>query len=271
VVDAAECLDRDCIAALISFVEGGGGLVVTHRTSMRDAEGTQRQDFAMAPLLGVNYAGMTKHWYGFLNLESRHPLTAELPLNFPMTVYDTLQVKVKAGSAETLGTIVNPLRGFHMGYPPDQHTGVPGLLVRSHGKGRVVYAGAALGALYARFSHADNRQILVNAVQWAAGGPPLIGARAPETVEVVAWQDSRERRTVIHVVNRTGAGLGQGEGPVMHETIPVHDIQLRVSTRLARGSAKAQPGNRTLRSRVDGEWMSIDLDPVNIWEVVEIG
>jgi hypothetical protein len=57
----------------------------------------------------------------------------------------------------------------------------------------------------------------------------------------------------------------------MHETIPVHDIQLRVSTRLARGSAKAQPGNRTLRSRVDGEWMSIDLDPVNIWEVVEIG
>jgi hypothetical protein len=271
VVDAAECLDGDCIAALTSFVEGGGGLVVTHRSSMRDADGTERQDFGMAPLLGVNYNGMTEHWYGFLNLEKRHRLTAELPLNFPMTVYETLQVKVKADGAETLGTIVNPMPGFPMGYPPDRHTGIPGLMVRNYGEGRVVYASAALGAIYARFSHADNRQLIANAVQWAAGVSPLVSARAPETVEVVAWQDARDRKTVIHVVNRTGAGLGQGEGAVMHEAIPVHNIQLRVNTRMARGVAKAQPGNRTVRSRLENGWMLIDLDPVDIWEVIEIG
>jgi type 1 glutamine amidotransferase len=270
VADAAECLDRDTIAGLDKFVQDGGGLVVTHRTSMRDGNGDARPDFGLAGLLGVHYAGMTGHWYGFLNLESRHPLTEGLPLDFPMTVFKTLQVKVKTEAAEVLGTIVDPLPGFQMGYPPHEHTGIPALVVRRHGKGRVVYAGAALGAIYAGYSHADNRQLIANAVEWAAGGPSPVTARAPETVEVLAWHDAGSRRTIIHVVNRTGAGLGQGEGAVMHEAIPVHDIQLRISASLGRGAAKAQPGNRSLKTRVDGDWTLIDLGPVQMWEVVEI-
>jgi hypothetical protein len=271
VVDAAECLDAETIASLKSFVENGGGLVATYRTSMRDASGNPLPDFAMGSLLGVSYAGLTQHYYGFINLDRQHPLTTELPLNFPMTVFETVQVKTKLAGAEAIGSIVNPLPGFQMGYPPLEHTGIPALVARRQGKGRVVYAGAALGAIYTQHSHADNRQLIVNAVQWAAGVAPPVTARAPETVEVVAWQDARDRQVIVHVVNRTGAGLGQAEGLVMHEAIPVHDVQLRISTKLAQGKAKAQPGNRPLVSRIEGEWMLVDLEPVQSWEVVEIG
>jgi hypothetical protein len=56
----------------------------------------------------------------------------------------------------------------------------------------------------------------------------------------------------------------------MHDTIPVHELQLRISTRLAHGTAKAQPGNRPLRTRQENDYLLIDLDRVNTWEVVEI-
>jgi hypothetical protein len=116
-----------------------------------------------------------------------------------------------------------------------------------------------------------NRRDFLTTSAALPGDAPPVSARAPETVEVVGWHDASDRRTIVHVVNCTGAGLRQGEGNVMHEAIPVHDIQLPVSTRLARGTAKAQPGNRMLRSHVEGEWMLIDLEPVSTWEVVEIG
>ena len=271
VVDSVECLPENCLAPLESFVRNGGGLVVTGRTSLRNEDGSQRKDFALAGLAGVNYQGMTEHWYSFLNLERKHALAGNLALNFPMSVYQTLQTRIKAqADAEVLGTIVNPLRGFHMGYPPQERTGWPGLVARTAGKGRVVYAAAPLGAIYRRASHVDNRQLIVNAATWAAGAEPPVSAEAPETVEIVLWRDEQAKRTIVHLLNRTGAGLAQGEGACMHQAIPVHDLKIRLAKRLAAGTARTRPGGRVLPAKTEGEWSWIELDKLRIWEVIEI-
>lgn len=271
IADAAECLPAGCARALEQFVEQGGGLVITHRSSLREEQGTPLQNFGLSALIGADFEGMAEKWYGFLNPGKQHPVTAGLTLDFPMSVYETLQARVKAHTgAEALAAIVNPLPGFHMGYPPHERTGVPALLVRGHGKGRVVYAGAALGAVYYRANHPDNKRLIVNAVQWAAGSPPPVSCEAPGTVEMAAWRDEKGRRTVIHLVNRTGAGLPRGEGEFMHEVIPVHGIKVRLDGRYGGTAAKSRPAGRVLELKGETGVVTLTVPRLDVWEVIEI-
>ncbi len=271
VVDAAECLSAECCKALADYTLNGGGLVVTGRSSLRDGEGRPLKNFGLSALLGADYQGMTPKWYSFLNPEGTHPVTAGLEPGFPLSVYETLQVRAAAKpGVQVLGTIVNPMPGFHMGYPPHERTGAPGLLVREHGKGRVVYVSAALGAVYFRVNHPDYGRLMVNAVEWAAASAPPVTVDAPGTVEMVAWRDESSRRTIVHLVNRTGAGLPQGEGAFQHDVIPVHGIRVHVTGRLAGAVAKIQPGGRVLPSKRSGDRMTVELDRLDIWEVLEI-
>jgi hypothetical protein len=88
---------------------------------------------------------------------------------------------------------------------------------------------------------------------------------------MVAWRDDPAKRTIIHLINRTGAGLSQGEGSMMHEVIPVHDLELRVARSLAVGTVKLQPGNRPVQSEQAGPWIRITIPKIDTWEVIEIG
>ena len=246
VVDAAECISPACGEALDDFVRRGGGAVITCRSSLRDGEGGLLKNFSLARLIGGDFLGMTEKWYSYANPEKEHRVTDGLTLDFPLSVYETLQVSVRPHSGtEALAAIINPLPGFHMGYPPHERTGAPALLVREHGIGRVLYAAAPLGAIYWRFNHSDNKRLIANAVRWAAGSPPPLNMEAPATVEMAAWRDEKARRTIVHLVNRTGAGLPRGEGESMHQVIPVHDLKLIVTPPLS--GQIASPTFRKLR------------------------
>ena len=48
--------DAQC-AQLAAFVRGGGGLVATRETSLRDESGVPRKDFGLAELFGVSFSG----------------------------------------------------------------------------------------------------------------------------------------------------------------------------------------------------------------------
>ncbi len=271
VVPSAECLSAQCVSGLDEFVRQGGGVVVTNRSSLRDEVGALRDNFALSRVLGLDYAGMTEYLYTFFAVEERHPVSDGIWLGFPIAANRTLQTKVRAAAgATTLAWIVDGLPGFKMGTAPGRRTDTPAITVRTHGKGRVVYAAAALDAIYKRFSHADIRQLLVNAVKWAAGAPLPVSAEAPETVEILPWRDEKSKQTVIHVINRTGAGLAQGEGAMQHEIIPVHNVVLRVARSLAGKTATLQPGNRPARAKWTGDGLEITLDRVDAWEIVTI-
>ena len=66
---------------------------------------------------------------------------------------------------------------------------------------------------------------------------------------MAAWRDEKSRRTIVHLVNRTGAGLPRGEGEAMHEVIPVHGIKVYLSAPYAGAAAKSQPSGRLLPLR----------------------
>gem|GEM_PF-2710193 len=270
VIAEAECLADETIKALTEFVEGGGGLVVTGTTSLSDDQGERRPDFGLADLLGVHFKGMTETYYTFLQLEKEHPVTQGLELEFPMTVYKTLQARVSAVQPDTvLGVIVDPMPGFHMGYPPLNRTETPALVARSVGHGRIVYAGASLGGDYLEYNHPDVRTLLVNAVTWTAGGPPPVTAKAPGTVEVVPWRDDAKAETIIHLLNRTAAGPAQNQvGAMIHETIPIHDIEVSVDLAHAGKTATFQPSGKPARTRVEGDRLIVAVERLEEWEII---
>jgi type 1 glutamine amidotransferase len=270
VIPSAECLSNECVAALEKYVEAGGGLVVTGLSSMYDATGARRKDFALADLLGINYQRMTETYYTFIQPEKEHPVTKGLDVGFPMTVAKKLQVKVKSDQQnDVLAVIVDPMPGFHMGYPPLKRTDSPSLLTRTVGKGRVVYAAASLGEIYLQYSHPDTRTLICNAVTWTAGSPPPVTAETFGTVEVVPWWDERKNETIIHLLNRTAAGPAQNMvGAMIHETIPVHDVEVSVDRSLAGKRVTFQPSGRAAKTRVDGERLIISVDKLEEWEII---
>jgi hypothetical protein len=272
IVASAECLSDKCIAGLDDFVKKGGGLVVTDKSSMRNEFGQSRENFGLKEVLGLDFKGMTEFIYSYYINDKKHPLTDKnLWLGFANTVHDNFQAHVSANSeVEVLGEIMDEVPGFKIDMMPYKRTGWPSLIIRNYGKGRVVYHTAPLCSMYQRFSHLDQRNLIENAVRWAGLVPVPIEIQAPETVEVIPWRDKQNKRTIIHIVNRTGAGLAQGPGALQHETIPVHDIQIKVSPELAGKTVLAQPGNRKLKTSTEGNFQVINLDKVENWEIIEI-
>jgi len=270
VIAEAECLSDDIIKALRKFVEAGGGLVVTGATSLADGSGEPRKDYGLAELLGIRFEGWTETYYTFVQPEKSHPVTQGLELGFPMTVYKTLQAKISVAQPDAvLGVIVNPMPGFHMGYPPLTRTETPALVARSVGRGRVFYAGASLAGNYLEYNHPDTGTLIANAVTWTAGGPPPVTATAPGTVEVVPWHDDAKAETIIHLLNRTAAGPAQNQvGAMIHKTIPIHDIEVSVDRSLAGKTATFQPSGKPARTRVEGERLLVTVDRLDEWETI---
>ena len=275
------CLSSEEAAQLRRYVEGGGGLVATYRTSLCDEAGAPRQNFALADLFGVDYLEPATYLYSFVQPEAEHPVVEGLAPHWPMSLWRMLQLKVRPNSDDVtpVAFMVNPMRGFHMGHPPLELTPHPSVVVREVGKGRVVYIGAPVDAVYAEYGHPDYKRLLVNAVRWAAGGGPPVEVEAPTTVEAVAWEVGElgaggELR--IHLVNRTAAGPARSRSAVLQETFPLLDITIRVPDGRSGGSsgggrytsAVAQPGGEALKMRKKGEGAEIVLPRLDTHAIV---
>ncbi len=254
------------VQAVRQFVEQGGGLVASFRTSLCDVEGNSLSQFQLADVLGADYLEMFGYSYGFMRFDEQHELTHRIPLGFPITLWDKYQTKVRPHhNSTTLGRLVHPMRGMHMGNPPQEITPYPAMVMHRMGKGRVVYLPQQLGEAYQDYGHPDLRQLLVNAVRWAAGSQPAIQLKAPGTVEMVAW-GTPEGRRVIHLVNRTSAGPMRTKGSVITECIPVHDLRVILSHSAA--TAIRQPDNQPLSINQTRHGWEITLDRLDIHTMV---
>lgn len=270
VLPSVECLSDACIANLKTFVQAGGGLVVTGRTSLANGKGEPRANFGLADLLGVDYADMTHHYYTYLSPDQDHPAVAGLTVGFPLSTYETRQALIRPRpGTDVLGEIIDPLPGFHMGYPPHKRTGFAGLTVRKFGQGRVVYLAGAQGAIYRRFNHPDQKQLLASAIAWAAGEPAPLRVEAPSTLEVIPWRDEAKKQTIIHLINRTSAGPAQNQpGALIHETIPLHQVVLHLHQSIGGKEATLVPGKQKLPLRHEGDWSTLTIDRIDEWATV---
>jgi hypothetical protein len=299
--DLAALSDRQC-ASVRRFVERGGHLIATGRTSLYTESGDPRADFALGDLLGVRRpaghrpsiaedlgrAKATVHSYlrlspgrggggvgpktdaGPAAAGRRHPVLTGFEETDILPFGGRLEPVEPVGGAEVLLTYVPP---FPV-YPPETawmrtpRTDIPGLTVRATDRGsRVAFLAADLDRRFGRDNLPDHADLLANLVRWAAGGSIPLAVEGAGLVDCHLYR--QPGRMILHLVNLTSAGTWRA--PV-HELIAVGPLKVRakldagVTGRGLKRLVARQDG--TIESR-DG-WATFEIPSVLDHEVIVI-
>jgi hypothetical protein len=268
-------------------------LVASGEASLCDEIGRPRGDFGLADVFGVSYQGRPKA-----------PIKrAELDANFAVAI-DENYWKQRVGVAtlrwsaekllndEVLARLVPTRSAIFRGpltavsEPADKNsvsvrmtpegmtgTGLPMLIQRSFGAGRVAYFAGAVDAALWSYAYPYQRRMLSSAIGWAASKPAPISVKAPMCVQAGYFEqnDKAGRRVVVHLFNgvNTAAnhGLPAADVPLREETIPIHGIEVTFH-RDAAGRFHWEPGGKNLEARRNGETVVVTAPVLEVHGMV---
>jgi hypothetical protein len=219
---------------LRAYIEKGGSLIATNETSLYNENGDQRIDFGLADLFGVHYLGRQtgpiKNAY--LRLEwppqgqDAHPLLggfegAQRIINGAAW----LDVEPSTPYTDTPITLIPSYPDLPMEkvYPRSDHTRIPGVYLRMHGKGRVAYFPWDIDRTYWEVLCVDHERLLANTVEWALNGERNITVEGLGILDVTIWQQANSM--TIHLVNLTNPMFMKG--PV-RQLIPIGPQQVKI-------------------------------------------
>jgi hypothetical protein len=229
-------MDDAQAAAVAAFVENGGALIATGRTSLIDTGGKPRANFALAKLFRADYVNPVNYETSFIK-PVKHSISDGIDLRESIPHRSGQQVKVTAHpGAEVAARVMLPatevvpmVRAFSFGgdVAPGPVTDWPAILTSGVGKGRVVYFAGDVTGIYGKYGYPSLRKMLVNAVRWSAGGKLPIEIQAPLAVEARCFRQGSRR--LVHLMNYITSELRLRDrvgGPAAEEAIPVRDITI---------------------------------------------
>ena len=289
----------DC-QAVRRFVERGGHLIATGRTSLYDEWGTPRENFALADLLGAHRgekerasiradaqcAQETLHTYLRLTPElrgtvdgpkigdepavagQRHAVLKGFEETDILPFGGRLEKVEVAADAQVLLTYIPP---FPV-YPPETawmrtpRTDIPGLILRTTAQGsRIAYLVGDIDRRFARDNLPDHGDLLANLVRWTAGDTIPLAVEGPGLIDCHLYR--QQDRTILHLVNLTNAGTWRA--PV-HELIPIGPLNVRV--RLPQGlqpeKAKLLVAAKEIPCVTQNGWTGLALNSIVDHEVI---
>jgi hypothetical protein len=266
------CLSDAHCEAIRGFVEQGGILIATHQTSLLDGWGQNRGQFALADVLGVEYAGAADE----SDANGRILVTCdpELRGEFGELIFfsgEESSVTVRPGT-EVLCERSSPQKVGPLGlFDPskDHRTGAAAVTRNAFGKGQAIYIGGDVGGGYLSSPYPPLKRFVAGLVTVAE--PPLT-VEAPEAIEFVAARRA-SGEIMVHLLNNptpvlpaavatsdlTGNYLANGE------LVPIRDVQIRFD------GIKVKSARLPLRDEVldlVGEPAGITVPQVDLHEVV---
>ena len=269
--NTANLSDAQC-AQLKSFVEGGGGIVATHETSLNDERGRRRNDFGLAGLFGASFAGnvIERQQNAYLNLEDRaHPLLAGLE-DAGRMIHGVMRVEIRtpAGLRAPLMTVPTyPDLPMEEVYQRETKTDIPGVMVCSAGSGRVVYFPWDIDRTFWEVMSQDHGIVLANAVRWAANEEQPLRVDGPGVLDVALWK--QQSSVTVHLVNLSNPMMMKGP---FREILPVGPQKVRV--RLPEGVKARNVGflvsEAKARWKQTGAWIETTTPPIALHEVIGI-
>lgn len=290
------CLSDAQVKTIRDWVEAGGGLVATCETSLFDELGRPRPDFALKDLFGVSYLG-----------RPTAPTTRPaIDANFAIVTNDEYWAK-RAGYAALRYTpgdanakallddkrlddprgctfkgpwvkITDPVpltTQSIMMFPEAGAQTLPAGVIRTLGKGRVIYYPIGIDAANYAYAFRYARVLLRRSIEWAAGETFPIQVRAPMCVQATFFNqsDSKGQRTIIHLFNDLNTLDGHGDPavdvPLREESVPIHDIKIsfrRMKTR----SVHVEPDGVVLKPETQAEIQTVTLPPLSIHAMVVV-
>jgi uncharacterized membrane protein len=160
------------IANIKSFVDNGGGLVMTYATSLYDEHGNKRSDFALGDIAKIKYHKPDEQYskkvaesFAFGSVQDMYlktrrgqevikPMLAEGLI--PTHLYETVDVLGDGAIAAdmVLGT--------------DNEAVAPGVVVARYGKGKVAYIAAEVGAMYLQTGIRELSDLIRNVIEYVS-------------------------------------------------------------------------------------------------------
>ncbi len=224
--------DQQC-RQLKRYVSDGGHILATFETSLYDEEGLERDDFGLAELFGVSFAGEVegpmRNSYLEINRDadgSYHPVLSGLE--------DTTRIingiyrlhvhpKIDFPLPLTLIPTYPDLPMEHV-YPLQTQTGIAELYLRTYGKGRVAYVPWDIDRTSWQIMQVDHLVLLENTIRWALGDTPPVSVKGPGILDVTVWR--QENSMTVHLVNFSNPMMLKGP---YRELIPVGRQELEIS------------------------------------------
>ena len=289
------CLDDAQVAAVDDFVTKGGGLVASLDTSLFDEYGDPRANFALAEVLGIDYRGLPAtasgkdeidvnfaksigpdYWEKRKSIFDFKQDPAALLNQGKMKTYvgdqsvtfkgPAVRVGVKDQSAKVLGT----LRARSVAGAPE----LPGVIARTHGKGRVVYFAAGFDSAYYLYAYPYQRLALRHAITWAASAPQPILVEAPMCVHATLMRQKRSdgERLIVHLFSdlNTSAShaLPKDDVPLREEVVPIHDIKITFRPEYRISRMRLEPEGTDLQLRMSAEGVSVIVPRLDVHSMV---
>ena len=200
----AMCLSDSTVKSIGDFVNAGGGLLATYRSSLLNEKGEEREEMGLAPILGIETMGLVvrpgggqggtaalgreaTNWYRVL---AGSPVSKGLEGR--ASTFDGGMVKIR-----THGKTKVAARALDYDYAKQATIptawwpwwpGQPGLpLIVAKEGARVVYFAGELDRAFLRWGWPEIAQLIANAVRWVAGPPP-IEVEGPTSVQAEVYQ-----------------------------------------------------------------------------------
>jgi len=240
------CLSDEQAAAIREFVASGGGLLATVRTSLFDAGGIRRPDFALGDLFHAGYGGDQQIAPGrlgegvpYLRIAAVHPVTGGLRMNklIPCRGEPYPRVTPLSGG-ESLARMYLGDTGEAFEPIRFSETSPAAVIAGRYGKGRVVYIAPAVELQYNARGLRLLRTLVSNAVEWLSSASNPLRVEAPACVVTSLMENGSQR--ALHMINYTGD---------MRET-PAVKVDWVAPLANLRFGLKAEPRNRLKSARL---------------------
>ena len=298
----AQSLSRFAVNKLTGYVERGGGLLATYKTSIMDEDGNVLHELQLSELLGVRYRGELITPWSYVRVKKDHEVTkgfnkGQLILwgDFDRKFIDRRVPRNLANHVcveplnvdSVLARVVLPQSEFGSEYengraPPlaGSETNLPAIVANSLDRGKAVYFSGQIGRLFWRIGLEEYLQLIYNAVLWLGGRPPIM-AEGPETFEMSAYElgDSM----LVHLLNYTYNQRILARPPAIgekfvfctmdsihpiREIVPISDVRLIVCEReVKRASSLLREGVNYEVERL-GKLTVVHIPRLNEYDVV---
>jgi hypothetical protein len=213
-------LSEPRVAALREYVREGGGLVVSYTSTLFDAAGKRQPRFAVEDLVRA------------APVEPSGEL-AETIANYNSMTGGPYDLYLAEGSRLTPLWYFVPVRKLDGGQTwMDIVTGdgpraiLPGVIVSTYGKGRVVYCASAIESLFLQENSSATGDMVRKLVLKSAGTPPPYEVDAPAAL--LTNLTARGNTLVLHMTNWTGNRL-ERSGANEYYLAPVTDVRVRLA------------------------------------------
>ncbi|MBD3392459.1 MAG: hypothetical protein GF418_10285 [Chitinivibrionales bacterium] len=254
-------LSGEHIDVIREYVQGGGNLIASSRTSLFDENGASRSDFGLADALGCSFTGEEKDTRanGYQLIRRRHEIVksgegSDVLLNGGHTLLCTIP---QGSSAEAICTMTPDMTR----QPPEKswleswETDYPTMVVNEFGNGKVVFFPHQIFQLCEKDGHDDFTQVIKDTLDYLLGGARLIETNAPPSAHVCLTRSRRDNKScVLSITNTTSA-----PSRPIEQIVPLSNIKVSARIGTVKESSVLTPQSDVLVKSTGKNAVSVDI------------